>query len=308
MWRPSSLLAAAGDDASAQDAAGTCDWSALEQGNSMVNWKGDRASIKYAYQNNLKGKEIFVWWPGRAAQGECNDLTQTGRGCSYRAKLLNDPECTDENRCLHFAARDGEPTHTYTCPTWVRGKNGKSCPLPDGWQACPSRFQLKRIDSGVPQALKKALDQKCAEPAEASAAGGEESRSQDHCTGSTAKEPLGQMVFDLKRNSWYRCTENFKCEPLNVRAIVDKCASYSGTDDASARPTCSADQSCFVRKAGSKSAYECVNNDKAWVVSDGDDVTKLAVPWPLAVLPPAASFRGDRPRSCRSVARLAEFL
>ena len=27
-------------------------------------------------------------------------------------------------RCIHFAAHDGEPTNTFTCPTWIRDPDG----------------------------------------------------------------------------------------------------------------------------------------------------------------------------------------
>merc|ERR1712039_321024 len=68
-------------------------------------------------------------------------------------------------RCLHFAAHDGEARHTFTCPTWVRRPDGSQCSPPDDpdrtWQACPIKFNLKRVDTSVPQDFKKALLTQC---------------------------------------------------------------------------------------------------------------------------------------------------
>eukprot|EP00929_Paragymnodinium_shiwhaense_P033705 TRINITY_DN18459_c0_g1_i2.p1 TRINITY_DN18459_c0_g1~~TRINITY_DN18459_c0_g1_i2.p1 ORF type:complete len:805 (-),score=247.39 TRINITY_DN18459_c0_g1_i2:244-2574(-) len=146
-----------------QDASATeqCDFDALQNGNQTFHWETDRPSIKYAYDHNLQGKEVDIFWPGRTNKGECNNVDATDRRCWFRSRLLNDISCSTEQRCLHFAAHDGMNRHTYTCPSWIRSESGVPCALPDGWQACPRKFTLKRIDSGVPQEFKALMRKPC---------------------------------------------------------------------------------------------------------------------------------------------------
>jgi len=130
-------------------------------GNSMGNWSPTKAKIKTTYDYGLKGQEVAIWWPGRTNKGDCNNVRDESRGCWFRSRLLSDPGCLLDQRCLHFAAHDGEPTLTYTCPTWVKNMDGTSSKLPDRWQACPTKFNLARLDSGIPQEFKQAMSQTC---------------------------------------------------------------------------------------------------------------------------------------------------
>jgi len=130
-------------------------------GNPTGNWNPTKAKIKTTYDRDLKGHEVAIWWPGRTHKGECNDLRDEKRGCWFRSRLLSDPGCILNQRCLHFATHDGEPTLSYTCPTWVKTMDGTSSKLPDRWQACPKKFNLARVDTGIPQEFKQAMSQTC---------------------------------------------------------------------------------------------------------------------------------------------------
>lgn len=136
--------------------AADCDFEggSLMEGHPLPRKLVARHELYQNYANNLKnGAEVSVWWPGRTVKGECNEVSGE-RGCWTKARLLNDTACLAKDRCLHVAYHDGENSHTYTCPTWVRalnpdGSTGATCKSPDGWQACPPKFTLLRLDSEV---------------------------------------------------------------------------------------------------------------------------------------------------------------
>eukprot|EP00403_Amphidinium_massartii_P022399 CAMPEP_0178396902 /NCGR_PEP_ID=MMETSP0689_2-20121128/13969_1 /TAXON_ID=160604 /ORGANISM="Amphidinium massartii, Strain CS-259" /LENGTH=515 /DNA_ID=CAMNT_0020017593 /DNA_START=13 /DNA_END=1557 /DNA_ORIENTATION=+ len=130
-----------------------CDWDGMKVGNNIDHWTGIQGDIRRTYDTQLKGVEIRQWWPGATGNAECDDSTAP-RGCWFRARVLNDPFCTESKRCLHIAAHDGEPSHSYTCPQWVKDPLGKRCKLPADkeWQACPMKYNTLRI-AGVSGSL-----------------------------------------------------------------------------------------------------------------------------------------------------------
>lgn len=303
------------DDTEAETAAAaggtaTCDWEDMKLGNNTYIWKAEKPDIKYAYDHDLKGKEVKVWWPGRAEGGECNNVKDPKRGCWYRARLLNDVGCRESERCLHVAAHDGEPRHTYTCPTWVRNDDGHACKLPENWQACPPSFVLKRVDSGVPQDFKKALAVQCAKTPEEveelrntggaefdpKTPQGQEKLAQaskgpkDHCLGGTKDLKDINMIFDIRHNAWYRCGPNFKCEEFDISKIKDASEGVCGGGD----QVCRDGELCFRHRVTSKrSTHECVDGKKVFLLSEGDDVAKFAAPAPLPA-PPRVPLRRGR--------------
>lgn len=391
----------------AAEDAKTCDWHNMMLGNNVGIWKPEKAEIKYQYDYNLKGEEVHVYWPGKTAKGPCNDTMDDKRGCWYRARLLNDVGCRSENRCLHFAAHDGEARHSFTCPSWIRRTDGSPCALPEPtdqtWQACPVKFNIKRVDSGVPQDFKKALLTQCpvekpvstkqagiggaetdeggttgkakkddsgdgGEPTndsgkakedaegtgkkDGAGEGGEtlavaeqaeketlehpqslkkieEEATKDkehdemvdkfvaqhtthiekhHCVGSTKDDKDANMLFDIKHNSWFRCTPTWKCEPFDIREIQDP--RTTGSSKCGDKLTCKDGEQCFVHRVTSKqSTHECVPGDKVLLLSEGDDVAKFSVPLPLALPgpPPFLALR-TLSRSCKSEQRVREFL
>lgn len=160
-----------------------CNFAAMQLGNQAGRWRGGSAQIQQTYQHDLKGQEVRAWWPGNAGQGPCQNLSDAGRGCWYRARLLNDVACTAKRHCLHLAAHDGEATHTYTCPTWIKDHMGRRCSLPKKWQACPENFHVKRTSTGVPQHLKLALGRTCG-------------------LGPDAQKLVGDWVLNLDSSKW----------------------------------------------------------------------------------------------------------
>lgn len=314
-----------------------CDLNELKLGNQTGMWSKERDDIKWAYDNTLKGQEVQIWWPGRTEHGECNDLHSEDRGCWYRAKLLNDPHCTDGQRCIHFAAHDGEPTNPFTCPTWIRDPDGFGCKLPVfNWQACPMRFKMMRVDTGIPQEFKQAFtspcqpvakppheepehqfperDPKTGEPIEKPGAASDEASGeaqkgkphddgagpqeekdptlaeppQGHCSGPTNDADEARMIFDVKKNTWYRCSNLMRCEPWDVRKIDDSENAQCGSKK------CGPEQQCFVHRISAlESTYQCVKDEEIMMLPDGDDVAKLSMPMILWA-PPV------RPRPLRS--------
>lgn len=285
-------LSAAAEGAAADDYANevdaiepagtTCQWLDMQIGNATGKWHKDQSSIKYAYDHNLKGREVRAWWPGRAKLGECNNLGDKSRGCWYRAKLLNDPSCTTQEHCLHLAAHDGEPSHTFTCPSWLENPDGARCGLPQGWQACPTRFRLKRWESGVPDEFKTALATTC------------DSEDQDHCSGPVPDRADLRYYFDLHRNMWYRCTPWLRCEEYEIKRITVPPSGVCGDKH------CDHAAQCFEHPVSSaRSTYHCVKDADVLVISDGDDVMKstlLGLEYlATTVLPRTGRRRARRP-------------
>jgi len=268
-----------------------CNFYNMQLGNNVGHWKGDKPGIQYSYSHDLKGQEVRYWWPGKAGKGECNNLSDDKRGCWYKGRLLNDPSCDEKSHCLHVAAHDGEPSHTFTCPTWLMNNEGLPCQLPEEWQACPKKFKTLRVDSGIPQDFKNALAEPCGAMGE------------DSCLGNTEQETDVAMYFDLRQNQWYRCTPWMKCEKFDVKEIFTPTKAHKcGTD------TCKADEVCFDHRITSKqSTFHCMPENKTFVISAGDDVAIESVPLPLALLLPPAIDKTSTAVRSRAV-RLANFL
>lgn len=277
-----------------------CDFAELTSGNQVTAWQGDRASIKHAYDHSLTGPQVWSWWPGRTRSGECRDVGDASRGCWYRSRLLGDPSCNAEGHCLHTAAHDGEPTHSYTCPTWLRNEQGYRCRLPASWQACPDRFSVARLDSEVsPDELKAALSVPCADPKSGALP-------QDHCAGPVEAKPDNAFYFDIQRNRWFRCTPALRCEDYKIKSISDpenggKC----GTPEKGEPHTCAASAAgkktyCFEHDVtDKKSQYQCVGEDQVFLVSKGDDAQMSAVPLAFLLLGPPRLKGGGHLSSAR---------
>jgi len=261
-----------------------CNFYNLELGNNVGHWVGDKPGIKYQYDHDLKGLKVRYFWPGRSTKGECNDVNNPDRGCWYTGRLLNDPSCDDKGHCLHVAGHDGEPSHTYTCPTWMMNHDGIPCKLPADWQACPDKFTMLRVDSGIPQDFKAALTNPCGPMGE------------EACLGNTELETDVGMYFNVRQNKWYRCTPWMKCQDFAVKEITkmekgEKCG--SGPD----ATTCKSDELCFNHRVTSKkSTFHCMPESKVYVIGAGDDMATEAMPLPLALMPPPPSVRDSSAR------------
>jgi len=264
-----------------EDKGVLCNWYDLQLGNNIGHWKGDRPAIKYQYDHDLKGLELRYWWPGKAGRGECNNVNDTNRGCWFRGRMLNDPSCDEKMHCLHVAGHDGEPAHTYTCPTWLRNHEGLPCKLPPEWQACPRKFKLMRVDSGVPQDFKDALSEPCGPMGE------------EHCLGNTEFETDIGMYFDVRQNQWYRCTPWMKCEKFDIKEISDKTGTKCGQHN------CGEDEICFDHRITSKqSTFHCVPENKVFLISAGDDMAMDEMPLSLALLPQSLHRASRRKSRC----------
>jgi len=253
----------------------------LQVGNRVRSWSAERADIKHAFEHTLTGPEIRAWWPGVAALGACDDREDGTRGCWYRAKVLDGPDCRAEDHCLHIAMHDGEPSHTYTCPTWLRGQSDVNFSLPGSWQACPVRFKVSRWETGVPSEFRAAIRHRCA------------AASLDHCLGPLPDEARGdaQFVFDLRHNRWYWCTTKMRCEPYDVSRITHPVRGYCG------RCPCDVGHQCLEHISKTVGGDErifhhCVRDANVIVVSDGDDVKNSSGVVLATVGPP--------PESCKS--------
>ena len=138
-----------------------------------VGWKRDIAVSTNKFP--LSGERLLV--PGQAAQRpilhRCRPKVEQPVVILFG--MLRMPFSI--GRCIHFAAHDGEPTNTFSCPTWIRDPDGigswlskaslrtfpmtqashaavacRGCKLPRfNWQACPMRFKMMRVDTGIPQ-------------------------------------------------------------------------------------------------------------------------------------------------------------
>jgi hypothetical protein len=278
--------AAAGVEQKEESQGVQCDFYNLQLGNNTGHWQPDRPGIKYTYDHDLKGLKIKYWWPGKSANGECNNLTDSGRGCWYEGRLLNDPSCSEKDHCLHVAGHDGEPSHSFTCPTWMMNHEGIPCKLPPEWQACPKKFKTLRVDSGIPQDFKQALATPCGPMGE------------EGCLGNTEFETDVGMYFDIRQNQWYRCTPWMKCEKFDIREITKPPTGQKCGED-----TCKADELCFNHRITSKkSTFHCMAEEKVFLISAGDDMAMDAIPYPLLLMrpPPLRRTGSHAPQERRS--------
>ncbi|CAE7837611.1 unnamed protein product, partial [Symbiodinium necroappetens] len=74
-----------------------------------------------------------------------------------------------------------------------------------------------------------------------------------HCNGPTNDKDEARMIMDLKKNAWYRCNEMMRCEPWDIRKIVDEENPQCG------KKKCGPDEQCFVHRVSAlQSTYQCV--------------------------------------------------
>eukprot|EP00747_Dinoflagellata_sp_TGD_P123821 gnl/TRDRNA2_/TRDRNA2_173882_c8_seq1.p1 gnl/TRDRNA2_/TRDRNA2_173882_c8~~gnl/TRDRNA2_/TRDRNA2_173882_c8_seq1.p1 ORF type:complete len:303 (+),score=51.86 gnl/TRDRNA2_/TRDRNA2_173882_c8_seq1:120-1028(+) len=297
-----------GVDGDAAPAEATCNFDSMALGNQKGIWKTDKASIKYTYDNDLKGLEVKNFWPGRTTSGECNDSTDVKRGCWYRARLLNDPTCSEEKHCLHVAYHDGEPSLTYTCPTWIRNSMGQPCALPKRWQACPVKFEMLRANSSDKADFEAAIGKKCVTnltpvPGQKPPADEPSCLSNFEDLGKMPPETL-KYYFVVRANKWYRCNPQFRCELFDIKAIKEPQKGMCGTE------ACASGSQCFEHRLSDvRSTSHCVGNGKVFVFFDGDVASKMSMPSPLLLAAAAKSCPAGGSRVVKpSRAQLASFL
>merc|ERR1712203_496645 len=58
--------------------------------------------------------------------------------------------------------------------------------------------------------------------------GGGEALKKDYCLGSTDDAKKFGMFFDVRHNTWYRCTPDMTCEAYDISAIAPKEGSACG--------------------------------------------------------------------------------
>lgn len=256
--------------------AALCHWRDLQSGNSRSTkgFNGDKGTLKYEYEARLTGPTIEHFWPGKTVIGECNYVDDPDRGCWYRAKILRDEDCTLGQRCLHVVAHDGEPSHTYTCPTWVKNSFGQRCGLPVGWQACPIKFVNAR---SLIQKFRAVVATPCTPPLVTK-----------DCVGAAAL-PVGDSIathfFDVKQNQWYKCYEGsflskeWQCQKIDVLTATKDPQETCGVRECTSSETC----------LGTPTRKGCVPDVNIKVISMNEP-RRMMAPWLAAsVRPPVAS-------------------
>lgn len=233
------------------------------------------------HKNGLKDPEwLHYWWPGKAGKGECNDLLDRNRGCWYPTLLKDDKKCLADKHCLMVDPLDGDQDYRLTCPSWIRNKDGERCEVPEGWQACPQRFTMKRhlpptaalggletasvpdqFFSGIfgPPCGKdhtgKMIDSQCLEK------------------GFNAEDPGDRealkhvgMYMDLGMNEWYRCTPWMRCEKYSIKEIYDP----KLTNGKCGEETCREGDDCFVHEdfGTKKQEHKCMPHWNTFVIYD----------------------------------------
>lgn len=258
------------------------------------DWAAEGKTLTEYYKSKgmKEPKWINYWWPGKAGKGECNNITDPERGCWYKARLRKVAKCGDKEHCLAVAPQDGERSHRLTCPSWIRNEDGERCEVPQGWEACPDKFTLKRalpiaelkqqsdkhgvgLDEEtarimsvpdrffnatlIPCAYAKVPGQECLEPG---------FNPQDPADKEAMKQ-LG-MYFDLGMNKWYRCTPWMRCEKYPVKEIYDP----QMTGGSCGEEQCREGDSCFVHEDfGTKELTStCVPHWNTYVISDSSGV------------------------------------
>jgi len=267
--------------------------------------KGKTLTDYYKSRGLKEPKWFYYWWPGKGGKGECNDLTNRNRGCWYKTRLLKNDKCGDKEHCIAVAPQDGEKSHRLTCPSWLRNEDGERCEVPDGWEACPEHFTLKREFSHaemLEQENKAELD-KDHEPIravpdqffEATLTPCKFAPDKDqHCLeedGFKESDPNDRealkhvgMYFDLGMNTWFRCTPWMRCEKYPIKEIYDP--ELSGGK--CGKEACRQGESCFVHemkkpdgisdelwlKSGAKPEHKCVAGWNTFMISDSSGVLK----------------------------------
>mmetsp|Transcript_95750 Transcript_95750/g.166350 ORF Transcript_95750/g.166350 Transcript_95750/m.166350 type:complete len:330 (+) Transcript_95750:126-1115(+) len=289
---------------------------------SSMLWSGSRHSTLHARRHSsatsfftecnfdaMGSEEIRYWWPGKAGKGECNDLTDRNRGCWYPGKIV--PQGAEGNtckedekgpRCIQIKSLDGETSHSFTCPSWIRKidpedskVDGERCHGPEGtpWNACPLKFAVRRQKKDDPNGgpfwrFKGATWTEC--------------HGADHdCHGyfnphkDQEELKVAGYYLDIGKNEWWKCTPWLKCE--KVEGVTD----IGMADDADSKcKDCKEGDQCFeIQKFGSKEPkYECVPSWKVNVVSKSVPASALAAAICLPKLPGRVGRRlMTRPRS-----------
>lgn len=298
-----------------------------------VLWPGVKSSILHSHHRSnatsfftecdldamaAEGETVRYWWPGKAGKGECNDLRDRNRGCWYGGKLLPKEDelnkCKEEengDRCLQIKAADGETSHAFTCPSWIRKidegnfqADGERCHPPEGteWQACPLKFAVRRQRLDDPMGgffwrFKTATWVECS--------GSDEKDCHGYFNPNKDKDELdvAGYYFDIGMNEWWKCTPWLKCEKANITDI-------SMEDDVEAKcKDCKEGDQCFeIRKFGEKEPkYECVPSWKVNVVSKSLPMAALAGAMCVPKLPDRRNSRPPMPPRPPSVATSAYF-
>jgi len=95
------------------------------------------------------------------------------------------------------------------------------------------------------------------------------------CTGSTEgiEGKDVNMIMDVHNNSWYRCSQEMRCEPFEIRSIQE---GAGACNDEEHSETCGEGEQCFTHKVSSKRVTkECIKTPQVWVISDSDDRAKV---------------------------------
>lgn len=199
-----------------------------------------------------------------------------GDNTSEMGKLYCPKSEMDPNpRCMFALPADNEPTYRWTCPSWLRNKDGERCETPEDYQDCPQRFVLRRPDHHRGEAVQAVNPDATRQffnsiffPCVYKNPGEQD----HHCKGvfdpdtKQGKEELRHvgMYFDIVSNKWYKCTPWFKCQEWNVNRIYDpqetkgKCGSTQ----------CSVGEDCFYHKdfGTKKEKYECMPDYRTFVM------------------------------------------
>merc|ERR1711976_283074 len=76
-------------------------------------------------------------------------------------------------------------------------------------------------------------------------------------------------MFDIKHNSWYRCTPDLRCENFPIKKILDPMIDGANCPDKEQR--CDEDQLCFVHRVNKyESSHECVDQKRVKLIADTD--------------------------------------
>merc|ERR1739849_30308 len=69
------------------------------------------------------------------------------------------------------------------------------------------------------------------------------------------------MIFEVRNNTWWRCTQEFLCENFQITDIKEG-------EGQCGHETCKSDEQCFTHFISSKrKTKECVPTEQVWVLS-----------------------------------------
>merc|ERR1712130_785285 len=95
--------------------------------------------------------------------------------------------------------------------------------------------------------------------------------------GAPAREQ--RAIFDVRNNSWYRCSPQMKCEAYDIGDIASEGGTQCG------KTKCKSTEHCFTHRISpTLKSFHCVPDARVFVIDAINEPRELVNPWPLVFI------------------------